>query len=124
MIFYLNASTCFKCLQIKIAIKCDRVARKENTDNSMKKKLLVPLFLAGMAIPILASGKEIKGVDAAFIGEFGERQGGQLRGRVLHLLLTLTALAALGVDCGLCPSTLIHPILSGIAPSPIKANQH
>ena len=40
----------------------------------MKKKLLVPLFLAGMAIPILASGKEIKGVDAAFIGEFGERQ--------------------------------------------------
>lgn len=40
----------------------------------MKKKLLVPLFLAGMAIPILANGKEIKGVDAAFIGEFGERQ--------------------------------------------------
>lgn len=57
-------------------------------------------------------------------GEFGERQGGQVRSRVLHLLLTLTALAALGVDCGFCPSTLIHPILSGFAPSPIKANQH
>ena len=35
----------------------------------MKKKLLVPLFLAGMAIPALASSSEIKGVDAAFIGE-------------------------------------------------------
>jgi len=39
----------------------------------MKKKLLVPLFLAGMAIPALASSSEIKGVDAAFIGEYGER---------------------------------------------------
>ena len=39
----------------------------------MKKKLLVPLFLAGMAIPAIASGSEIKGVDAAFIGEYGER---------------------------------------------------
>ena len=39
----------------------------------MKKKLLVPLFLAGMAIPAIALRSEIKGVDAAFIGEFGER---------------------------------------------------
>ena len=39
----------------------------------MKKKLLVPLFLAGMAIPAMASGSEIKGVDAAFIGEYGEK---------------------------------------------------
>nr|MCR5309083.1 glycoside hydrolase family 3 C-terminal domain-containing protein [Bacilli bacterium] len=39
----------------------------------MKKKLLVPLFLAGMAIPAIASQSEIKGVDAAFIGEYGER---------------------------------------------------
>ena len=39
----------------------------------MNKKLLIPLFLAGMAMPVLASGNEIKGVDAAFIGEFGER---------------------------------------------------
>ena len=39
----------------------------------MKKKLLVPLFLAGMAIPALASEGEIKGVDAAFIGEYGEK---------------------------------------------------
>ena len=39
----------------------------------MNKKLLIPLFLAGMAIPVLASGNEIQGVDAAFIGEFGER---------------------------------------------------
>ena len=38
----------------------------------MKKKLLVPLFLAGMAIPALASNSEIKGVNAAFIGEYGE----------------------------------------------------
>ena len=40
----------------------------------MNKKLLIPLFLAGMAIPVLASGNQTKGVDAAFIGEFGERQ--------------------------------------------------
>ena len=39
----------------------------------MKKKLLVPLFLAGMAIPAMALGSEIKGVDAAFIGEYGEK---------------------------------------------------
>ena len=38
----------------------------------MKKRLLFPLFLAGIAIPVLANGKEIKGVDAAFIGEYGE----------------------------------------------------
>ena len=40
---------------------------------SMNKKLLIPLFLAGLAIPALASENEINGVDAAFIGEFGER---------------------------------------------------
>ena len=40
----------------------------------MNKKLLIPLFLAGMAIPVLASGNQNIGVDAAFIGEFGERQ--------------------------------------------------
>ena len=39
----------------------------------MKKKLLVPLFLAGMVIPALAAEGEIKGVDAAFIGEYGEK---------------------------------------------------
>ena len=39
----------------------------------MKKKLLVPLFLAGMVIPALAVEGEIKGVDAAFIGEYGEK---------------------------------------------------
>ena len=40
----------------------------------MKKKLLIPLFLAGIAIPTLASKNEIQCVDAAFIGEFGERE--------------------------------------------------
>ncbi|MCQ2087180.1 MAG: glycoside hydrolase family 3 C-terminal domain-containing protein [Bacilli bacterium] len=39
----------------------------------MKKKLLIPIFLAGMAIPALASSPELKGAGAAFIGEIGER---------------------------------------------------
>ena len=39
----------------------------------MNKKLLIPLFLAGMAIPVLASRNEIQGVNAMFVGEFGVR---------------------------------------------------
>ena len=40
----------------------------------MNKKLLIPLFLAGMAIPaISAGGNQVKAANAAFIGEFGER---------------------------------------------------
>ncbi|MCR5309109.1 MAG: glycoside hydrolase family 3 C-terminal domain-containing protein [Bacilli bacterium] len=39
----------------------------------MRKRLLIPLFLAGMAAAALASENQSIGVDAKFIGEFGER---------------------------------------------------